>query len=127
MATGQKSSFTFGVSGYTWPIVSITPPSESVEVIAEPNLNLDLGAYTPKSPGDIVDGGKYIIEFDADDDAVIVIRTKQTCTFTKPDGTTWVFTGFISDCTESAYQTSQRKTTSVSVEVDGTVVKTPAP
>ena len=127
MATGQKSSFTFGTSGYTWPIVTIDPPSESVEVIEEPNLNLDLGAYMPKSPGDIVDGGRYTLTVDADDDAVIPPRAAQTMTWTKPDGTTWVFPGFISEVKESSYQTSQRKLTDITVEVAGTVVKTPAP
>ena len=127
MATGQLASWTFGTTGYTAPIVSIEPPEESVEVIDEPRLALAKGAYLPKSPGDLVDGGQYVLTMENDDDLSFALRTVETMTFTKPNGATWTFSGFIQAVKESPYQTSQRKLVDVTIVVAGAVTKETAP
>lgn len=130
--TGHGSAFTFATSGITLPVISIEPPTESVEDIAEPHLGLAEGAYMPYSPSEIVEGGEYSLTLANDLDTVIATRVEETLTWTKPvpsgmtNGATWVFPGYIKSVKENNYQTGERATITVVAKVAGAVVKTAA-
>lgn len=132
MATGQGSSFTFGTSGITLPVISIEPPEESIDDIAAPHLGLTVGDNIPYDPSDLQEGGEYSLTFENDRDTVIATRVKETCTWTKPinagDTTAakWVFTGYIKSVKENNYATGERATIAVVVKVASNVVKTAA-
>ena len=128
--TGHGSSFTFGTSGITLPVISIDPPSEAVEDIAEPHLGLAVGAYIPYSPSELLEGGEYSLTLEDDQDTNIPVGTVETCTWTKAvaagltNGATWAFSGYIKSAKHNNQQTGERATITVVVKVAGTVTKT---
>lgn len=130
--TGQTSTFTFATNAISLPLISITPPQEAVGVIPEPHLGLALGAALPKSPEELIDNGEITLVFENNFDKNVILRTKQTCTWTKPtppgksSGATWAFSGFVKSSQESEYKTGERGTITVVVEIDGTITKTAA-
>ena len=131
-STGQKSSFTFGTTGVTLPIISITPPQEQVEDIAAPHLGLDHGDKIPYCPGDLVEGGEYTLELENDMNSDIPLRIEEAMTWTKPAvapntvGAAWSFPGYIKSVQENNIATSERATISVVVKVAGNVTKASA-
>lgn len=132
MATGQTSTFTFGTSAITLPVISISPPNESCENIALPHLGIALGSYIPYAAGDLVEGDEFTITMDNNQDTTIALRVAETMTWTKPTpagksaGANWAFTGYISSVQEGEYATSERSTLDVVVKVAGAVTKTAA-
>lgn len=132
MPTGQKATFTFGTSGITLDIISITPASPSVEDVALPTLALDAGSNIPYEPGDLVEGGEYVVVFADDHDTDISLRTVETMTYTKPlqegDATaaSRAFDGYIKQVEDNDAATSERATVSATVKVAGDVTWTAA-
>lgn len=132
MSTGQTSSFTFGTTGLSLPIINISPNQESVEDIAKPHLGLARGSKIPYDPGDLVEGGEFTLELENDLDSDIPLRTKETMTWTKPlnagDSTAaaWSFEGYIKSSQENDMATSERATITLVVKVAGDITKTPA-
>ena len=132
MPTGQKSSFSFGTTGISLDIISIEPPQESVGDIALPHVGLDVGDYIPYEPEDLIEGGEFSLVLANDMDTSIPLRTKETCTWTKPlqsgDATAaaWSFDAYIKSSQDSEMATSERGTINVVVKVAGNVTKTPA-
>lgn len=127
MPTGQKASLTFGTSGFTLDVISITPASPSVEDVALPTLDLDAGSNIPYEPGDLVEGGEYVVVLADDHETDISLRTIETITYTKPlqsGGTTAAsraFDGYIKQVEENEAATSERATITVTVKVAGDV------
>lgn len=132
--TGQTSSVTFGTSAITATLISIDPPEEAITAdIALPTLALARGDYLPYSPGDLVEGGEYTLQFVNDFDTTISVGTAtETITWTKPlnSGDTtaanWAFPGYIKSVKEDSYETDTRGTITVVVKVAGDVTKTAA-
>jgi hypothetical protein len=124
---------TFGTSGITLDVISITPASPEVdEDIALPTLGLDAGDNIPYEPGDLVEGGEYVVELADDHDTDIALRTVETITYTKPlqsgdsAAASRAFDGYIKKVEESNAAISERATITVTVKVAGDVTWTAA-
>lgn len=132
MATGHLGDFTWGTDAVTLSIIEIQPPEESVQDIAEPHLGLAIGDNIPYSPSELKEGGEYTIILEDNNDTNITMRTKQTCTWTKPpvtgkpNGATWAFTGYNKSVKHSSQKTGERNTIEVKVKVAANVTKTAA-
>lgn len=132
MATGHGSAITFGTSGYTLPLISLTPSEETVADIEEPHLGLDEGDNIPYSPGDLVEGGQYEAVLEDDRDTFIALRAIETITWTKPlnSGDTTAasraFDGYINKVQNNQQATSERSTITVGIKVAGNFTDTNA-
>jgi hypothetical protein len=139
MPTGHRGTITFGTTGASLSVISITPPKVAVGVLELPHLSLTEGDNMPCEPLELVAAGQYTLMLADDNNTQIVHKNQsgsgatfkkiialvQTITWTKPpaagltNGATRAFSGFVVSAGEAEQQTGQRNTYEVIIQVAG--------
>lgn len=121
--TGYGITITFS-SGFFAQIIGVTPPGSSREAIDTSHTETTGGDMT-FIPSDLIDNGELQVELNFNPGTTPPIDSAaETVTITFASGTTWAFTGFMTNYEPDA-PIDDRMTASCTVKVSGAITITP--
>jgi hypothetical protein len=110
-------------SGFLAEIIDVTPPAVSREAIDTSHTATTNGKMT-FMPSDLIDGGELQVEIHFVPSEVPPISSAaETVTITFGSGTTWAFSGFLTNY-EPAAPIDDRMTATVTIKVSGAITIT---
>lgn len=117
--TGYGITITFD-SGFLAEIIDTTPPEMSREAIDTSHTTTPDGAMT-FIPSDLIDYGECTVELNFDESATPPIDgDAESVVITFPSGTTWTFSGFLTNYSAAA-PIDDRMTATATIKVSGKI------
>ena len=121
-ATGYGITITFA-SGFLAEITDTTPPEMSREAIDTSHTATPNGAMT-FIPSDLIDYGECQVELNFDEsESPPITSDAEAVTITFPSGTTWSFSGFLTNYSAAA-PIDDRMTATATIKVSGAITIT---
>lgn len=124
VATGFGITVAFS-SGFFAEIIGVKPPASKRNSI-DTSHTATAGGDRTFMPGDLIDNGELQVDIHFNPGTSPPIdQPEETVTLTFSSGTTWVFTGFMTDYEPDAPM-EDKMVASVTIKVDGAITITPA-